>query len=537
MFALLNPAALLALTGLLVPVAIHLWNRRPGREVAVGSLRWLTAGANRRLRNLKLEQLWLLLLRAALLAVLAVAVAGPVWQQPQLSSRGVVLLSPEVQGLPALAALKPTIDSLRRRGYGLRWLAAGFPRLSGSRWRAAGQPGAADSAGANLNATFTWARVQQAVAVFPGQPLLVVTSARLRNLSGSHAPLPPGIRWQALPDTSSASWLAAAHSFGDSLQLLVGHSREAGTTYRREKVREQHHGQLIRVPGLAPVRFLSDKEGRDYFVLAPTGAQRSDYQVDVGIPPLVIDVYATPEFAADARYLEAALRAVALGMPIPPQLRRVSAPPRHLTGWTFWLSAEPLPAGLREDLKTFGSHLWQEAADVGVADTSTLVTESPSASVRIFRRGTGRVAVGQETLWADGLGRPVLSRQALGRGGIYQLHTRLSPAWSQLADDPELPARLLALLQPEATDATAPILYRPRNLALEQRLQHFDRRVLDPSQLTAGPRLLPTNAPVQPMRQRITELRPWLVLVAGLLFLLERLLARRRENRILHPTL
>jgi hypothetical protein len=63
LFTLLTPSALLALLGILVPVAIHLWNRRPGREVAVGSLRWLTAGANRRLRNLKPEQLWLLLLR------------------------------------------------------------------------------------------------------------------------------------------------------------------------------------------------------------------------------------------------------------------------------------------------------------------------------------------------------------------------------------------------------------------------------------------------------------------------------------------
>ena len=76
MFTLLSPFALLALLGLLVPVAIHLWNRRPGREVPVGSLRWLAAGANRRLRNLKPEQLLLLLLRATLMAVLAVALAG-----------------------------------------------------------------------------------------------------------------------------------------------------------------------------------------------------------------------------------------------------------------------------------------------------------------------------------------------------------------------------------------------------------------------------------------------------------------------------
>ncbi|WP_460554347.1 BatA domain-containing protein, partial [Hymenobacter daeguensis] len=87
MVSFLHPAAFWALTGLLVPVAIHLWNRRPGREVAVGSLRWLATGANRRLRSLQPEQLWLLLLRAVLLALLAGAVAGPVWRQRRPASR------------------------------------------------------------------------------------------------------------------------------------------------------------------------------------------------------------------------------------------------------------------------------------------------------------------------------------------------------------------------------------------------------------------------------------------------------------------
>ena len=119
MLTFLTPTALLALLGLLVPVVIHLWNRRPGREVAVGSLRWLAAGANRRLRNLKPEQLWLLLLRAALVAVLAVAVAGPIWRTALPTSRGVVLLSTEAAGLPTLVGLKPTIDSLRGSGYAL----------------------------------------------------------------------------------------------------------------------------------------------------------------------------------------------------------------------------------------------------------------------------------------------------------------------------------------------------------------------------------------------------------------------------------
>lgn len=535
LFTLLNPSALLALLGLSVPVAIHLWNRRPGREVAVGSLRWLVAGANRRLRNLKPEQLWLLLLRAALLAVLAVAVAGPVWRQTQPAGRGVVLLSAEAARLPALAGLQPTIDSLQRKGYELRWLAAGFPRVPGAAWRAlaTGQPsGAADSLAAGQPLEFAWARVQQAAGTFPGQPLFVVTSSKSRNFQGSHPPLPAAVSWQTLPDSTTTSWLAAAELVGDSLQLLVGRSREIQTTYRRERILEQHNGQPIRVDGLEPVRFLTDKKGGDYFVLTPVAPPVLRYEVGVDIPPPVIEIYASPEFAADARYLEAALRAAAVGMPIPPLLRRVRARPDHLVSFTFWLSDEPLPQSWQEDVKNSGYNLWREAAGPGVADTSRLATADASeASVTVFRRGPGQPAPGGETLWADGQGRPILSRQALGRGGVYQLHTRLHPAWSQLADAPELPARLLLLLQPEATDDESATLFLPHDPVLAQRLSRFDQRALDPSQLANAARLQDSTTPKASINQRITDLRSWLVLLAGLLFLTERLLAWRGTTR------
>ncbi|WP_045688874.1 BatA domain-containing protein [Hymenobacter sp. AT01-02] len=86
-------AGVLALLGLAVPVAIYLWNRRPGRVVQVGSLRWLETGANRRLRSLKPEGLLLLLVRAAIVGLLALALAYPSWQAAAPAPRGQVLLS------------------------------------------------------------------------------------------------------------------------------------------------------------------------------------------------------------------------------------------------------------------------------------------------------------------------------------------------------------------------------------------------------------------------------------------------------------
>ncbi|WP_216688422.1 BatA domain-containing protein [Hymenobacter siberiensis] len=541
MFALLHPAALLALTGLLVPVAIHLWNRRPAREVAVGSLRWLAAGANRRLRNLKLEQLWLLLLRAALLAVLAVAVAGPVWRTARPISRGVVLLSAEAARLPTLAGIKLTIDSLRRKGYALRWLSAGFPRVPGAAWRAvaAGRASAAvDSAAARQPSGPAWARVQQAAATFAGQPVFVVTSAALRDFGGRHAPLPAAVSWQALPDTTTSAWLAAAGLVGDSLHLLVGHSNEARTTYRPQRSLLPPTGQIVRLAGLAPLRLQPDTTGSGSLRLVPANGatSASTPAIEVRKSPLTIDLYATPEYTADARYWEAAVRAAAVGLPVALQLRRVTDRPRQLQAdWTCWLSDEALPRNWQQTVQQ-GATIWQEAAGPGVPDTASFAAADASGSAGlVFRRGARPPALGSATVWADGRGRPVLSRRMLGRGATYQLHTRLAPPWSELADDPQMPARLLKLLQPAAPDEAAAVLYHPRNPGLEQQLSRFDHRALDPAQLTSAPRMQPTAAPIRAAGERTTDLRPWLVLAAGLLFLLERWLAGRRAGSTL-PT-
>jgi hypothetical protein len=513
-----NPSALLALLGLLVPLAIHLWNRRPGREVAVGSLRWLAAGANRRLRNLRLEQVGLLLLRATLLAALAGALAGPQWRQPQSTGRGQVLVSPELADGSRLAAVRPTLDSLRRRGYALRWLAAGLPAITPAEWQADSLGRRKPVAANTLLDNSYWTRIQQAADTFAGQPLYAVTPAALRGLGGAHPALPANLTWQTLPARSATTWLQAATTGPGNLRLLLGHSDEKQTTFQAMRVGQPQPGATITVAGLPPLRY-EVVAGRPQ--LQSLAADSGQAQPPVPVQPAALRVvlYATAGYADEARYLRAALRAAEVGLAAPLALTMSATPPDTAVAadWLFWLSNSPVPAAWRRRVPR-GLRLWQEAAGPGVADTATLATAETAAAapIRLTRRGRQPAPAGSQPRWADGQGRSVLAELAQGQGIDYHLYTRLGPAWSTLADSPALPALLLDLL------ATNP------QLGTDALLTTHDQRRLAPAQLPAPrPKPAPSTA-TQSLAYQPTDLRAWLVLLVALLFGLERWLAQRR---------
>ncbi|MCR5887910.1 BatA domain-containing protein [Hymenobacter sp. J193] len=501
MLSFSSPVGLVALLGLLVPLAIYLWNRRPGRTVVVGSLRWLEAGANQRLRSLKPEQLLLFLLRGALLALLALAVAGLRWQQPAPPVRGQVFISPELLASSALTAVRPTLDSLRRSGYETRALRAGFPVILPTAW-ARLDSGLTVLPAPPRQPENAWASMQQAADSFPGRPIHVFTSASLAQFRGRRPLLPAQVRWHLLPLPDSSQWLHSAYQpHLDSLRLIIGRSTEDKVTFRPVSLAVPADGQ-VRVPGLGSWQYQAGQDSAQLLSATDTVLVRQR--------PFRAWIRADAAFAEDARYLRAALRAAALGLAAPLQLTvsRQNPPTGQPLNALFWLSAAPLPASTSQQLSS-GMQVWLFPANAGriVDSRFTLGAEVPMIS--LSRLSTAKPAARPQVLWADAFGRPLLTTQPQGQGKQYQFYTRLHPAWSALGSTPELPELLLPLLQP-ASEVPA----------------RYDRRVLPPSQISrtdsgaAAPGFRPANL-------HFRDLRPWLVALAGLLFGLERLLARR----------
>jgi hypothetical protein len=300
----------------------------------------------------------------------------------------------------------------------------------------------------------------------------------------------------------------------DSLLLLLAHSTETGTSFRRARLRRPATGASLRVlPVPAEVRYHAEAGNALLRIKSP----ESTYAVAVQTVPTRFYISYDAAHAADARVLRAALQAAGSVAPVAPQITFSTAvpPTSDSLAWLFWLRSAPVPGTWQQRVRK-GLHLWQEAAAPGVV-AATSASWTAGSPVQVLRRDTLPVPPSGWTLWQDAQGRALLSVQPLGQGRLYHLHTRLTQPWSELADSPELPTQLLPHLWPSAAS----------NAALT------DLRVLDPAQAMTHPvrpSALASATPPSADRGPVHDYTPWLVLAAGVLFGLERWLAARRTT-------
>lgn len=120
--ALLAPAALGALTALLIPLVIHIARRTEARTVQFAALRWLDRRPKPR-RRPRIDERWLLAVRLLLLAALTLWLARPVLWGVE-DTRRVVAVAPGVD--------PEVIRTATEEGDRVVWLAPNFPGLTES---------------------------------------------------------------------------------------------------------------------------------------------------------------------------------------------------------------------------------------------------------------------------------------------------------------------------------------------------------------------------------------------------------------------
>jgi hypothetical protein len=217
MFA--TPLWLAALAALGIPLALHLWSRRPRQMIRVGTLRHLGEVPPARARSARLSEPLLLLLRLLILAAIVLALAGPRIRGATHGRPARLLLVD-----PALLA-DPLLDSLNAARATIRLLVPGLPehRLPLDPAKTAAPPLA------------LWEALRQADRlVTDGGTLEVYARPRIARLGAVRPRLRSTVRWHSPDPEATSRWLVGLTAPpGGGAEALIGAGNASGIEYSR----------------------------------------------------------------------------------------------------------------------------------------------------------------------------------------------------------------------------------------------------------------------------------------------------------------
>lgn len=510
MLQFLAPQFLLALSALLVPVAIHMLSRDKGPRLKVGSIRLLENMESTRIKSLKLEETGLLLLRALLLGLCVLVLARPFWQRSQATANppGWVLIS------PGLLASEPgflsgwrgpdgeSMASLSEQNQEIRLLASGFPIIDGplavpeERWE-------------------TWSLLREADHLLPSRtPVRVYSESGIQDVAGVRPTLDLDLQWVTVANENTLSWVERAYTGGDGrLHVILGSSHAGDTRFRQFNV--AHFRETL--AGENDFPFLYDPASQSIVQPSDSKTPRAGARGLVITSPktAVIALYFDAESRAeDVSYLKAAFGIAAQHLDVPVRIEPLRDRGRSLpeADLIFWLSPKPEPDWLL-DFVADGGTLWSDSGADSFDRVQTRFVFEDDAydpAPGLWRR----VAPSNKGLaiWSDGRGEPLLEYEVLGKGGHYRFRSRFHPLWSEWVPHPEFPHW--------AADRLRELVF-PANARTAAR----DLRCLAESQILPKAKPSPKNPP-PPTKQ--TPLEGTLWGMAALCFCIERWLSERR---------
>lgn len=507
------PFALFALVALTIPLVIHLLHRHPGKRIKVGSIKFLQESQRHRFKSLRLHEVPLLLLRAALVAIVAMLLAQPFWVSSDVSSRhqgaAWALLSPEALAHAQNSPLRDEIDSLKNAGFELRLLAPEFPRL----------PSYSTSPESQEIEDY-WSLLRELEAILPDSSRLVIfASNQIKHFHGERPALRANVTWRMLPETKPMQWIAAARWLGqDSLLAVTGFSNARQTLFTRGVLHPSGRKRMLTNEHLPPMSWSRAVNGdQDTLRFWQSGA--ASHANSVLIEPIKnikhIIIIHDEQRSDDARYVQAALTAAAEFeyLPIRINLLRPDQVNEAINAdLIFWLSEQTVATALLEQIAN-GATLIRDAESKQFEPVEREIIFSDAHEQnppRLLRRVA--VTSTRFVLWRDDADEALLTCERMGAGKLYRYASRFHPLWSELVHHTAFPQWMLQVLENSRNESRwANMIMDQRTISLSQIMPHRDK-TFAPFSAHAG----------------TTSLHLPFWIAALVLFALERWLAERR---------
>lgn len=543
MIGFLNPYWFLGFFALIIPIIIHFWNKKPAKNIEIGSIFLLGTAKKVIFKRGLLIQPWLLLLRCLLVSVFVLLFVRPYINKVATSENPEkwILIQSPVNVL--YRDNRHIIDSLMKKGYTAHSLSSGFAKINLDKVTAP------DSLRANLadhKVTQFWSLLGK-LDTMRHHPVEVhlYSNNQLSFFSGLRPSISFKLHWHITkPTDSSYSQLRSAYETfsGETRRTKVITSPKA-TYFKLDESVSNSPAQTILKASELPVSITLGVRSKSAVKL--TG--------DVDSLSYHITIYYDADKISDAAYSAAAFRAVRaftkrkliISLVELDPGKQINQPDELPATGILWLSYGSLPARFSLAKTLTNGNLrfllkYERSEELVLKEekfrqNSNQITDTTTYTNQLsYPLLTGNIELSKlyisknsaEPCWRDNAGNTVLSRDTILQHNsknqqkgqfkgaihpafsIYHFYSRFNPHWNSLVSSAEFPQFLIQLL------ANA---YPQDNF--------MDRRVVSMHQLLPELSAIPEDTYNQVLSTYKFDLFPFLFVFLTLLLIAERWLS------------
>lgn len=487
----LHPIWLTAMAGIIVPIAIHLWNVKQGKILEVGTIRFTEQSQKKRASNLRISEWLLLLLRCLTILLFAMVMAGPIWNKGVDADEKGWLLIPPNELKEAHLQKSLVIDSLLKKGYHLHAFESGFSAIN-----------LADSTKKKSEASLQpensnyWMLASElaATAAF-GIELAIISSNQQHHFKGNKPVLNRSMNWTVFNDTASAQITIsnAWQSSDDSIGVLIANASSKSIGYS--------------------TKFISWKNNqeKEFSLKEAQGRQAISYKNQ---QPILIDTNTlrvalyTDQYMHDAGYVNAAIQAIKeftrrrIRMEVYKSANEIPLGSDLL----FWLSDSELPARFSGKTMSYQKGILHQVH--GFVYGMPQYSENPIELYQYFETDHKDLL----NIWENGKGDPILAIDPLAEKH-YLLFTHFNPSWNNLVWTNRFAEWMLPFVFNGLTMQTV-----------------ADNRMIDPSQIQFS-KVDSSVSQKNTLSANTTSITNILWLLLMLVFIIERALSFTSKNK------
>ena len=271
----LNPTYLWALLGLAVPIAIHLWSKKEGKTIKIGSIQLLSEADSKQNSSIKLNELLLLLIRMSLLTLVVVIMAEPQIKRDLENIKLTYLVEPSLVKNKTIVTLLDTITTETS----FRLLQKGFPEFN------------LDEIPNTSETVPNYWQLAQEMNELHSDSIIVFTNGFLKGLKGKRPEINANIEWIILDEGRTSEHIIKATKKDEELELFSSVSSSRSLSFRKD---------------LLPL----NSNSIEWSKTKDSIKINNDWQVVEATKPLNILIFNDISFSKEARYIDAAFKAI-----------------------------------------------------------------------------------------------------------------------------------------------------------------------------------------------------------------------------------